>query len=256
MYDVTKLVPIMVFKTLLKLLPTLRQRRRGRKRVAKEALLNGILQVLVNGVPWRKMALCGCSYGSCFRYFQELERRGKLKLVYQTLAKTSTDLKDGSIDTTTIPSFEFERGVGWDGHDHVVGTKVSLFADRNGLPADVSFGKGNTFDRDFVKDHLKNTYGKRKKIINVDMRYMGLSFRREMRQKGIRVNMKTRDQDYTRKRGPKFKFDKEKYALRFLVERLNGWIQNFWRLRLRREYHLTSFKAFVYLALIIILIRR
>ncbi|HCM82614.1 TPA: hypothetical protein DIS60_04615 [Patescibacteria group bacterium] len=46
------------------------------------------------------------------------------------------------------------------------------------------------------------------------------------------------------------------YKLRFLIERLNGWIKKFKRLKFRREYHVSSFKAFVYLALIIILLRR
>lgn len=102
---------------------------------------------------------------------------------------------------------------------------------------------------------MKNTVGMRKKTLNLDMHYMSAVLRRELRQKGIRVNMKVRDQDYRRKRGPKFRFDRTIYNLRFLVERLNGWLKNFKRVRLRRDYHMASFKAFVYLALIIILIR-
>ncbi|OIP84106.1 hypothetical protein AUK04_02720 [Candidatus Roizmanbacteria bacterium CG2_30_33_16] len=81
MYDITKLVSKKVFEKLIKLLPTPKQQRRGRKRIGKKALLNGILQVLVNGVVWRKVTYCGCGYASCWRYFQELQRRGKLKLI-------------------------------------------------------------------------------------------------------------------------------------------------------------------------------
>lgn len=76
-----------------------------------------------------------------------------------------------------------------------------------------------------------------------------------MRQLGIRVNMKVRQQVFTRKRGPKFKFDEEIYQTRFQIERTNGWIKAFRALRLRRSYHAAMFKAFVYLALIIILAR-
>ncbi len=67
--------------------------------------------------------------------------------------------------------------------------------------------------------------------------------------------MEMRKNDYTAKRGPKFRFDKEKYQVRFLVERTNAWIKAFWRVRIRRDYKVAVFKAFVYLALIIILIR-
>ena len=97
MYDITKLITKKQFKNLLRLLPTPRQKRLGRKKCRKEALLNGILQVLINGVAWRKMVECGCSYASCFRYFQELQRRGKLKLIYKTLAKDITDIKEGEL---------------------------------------------------------------------------------------------------------------------------------------------------------------
>lgn len=255
MYDYTKLIPQKVWNELLKQLPTSGQKRFGRKRCVKEALLNGILQVLVNGVAWGKIAFCGCSYTSCFRYFQELQRRGKLKLIHHLLAKEKTDIEDGAIDTTTVASFEFSHMTGWDGNNKTVGTKVSLFADANGLPADVAFGKGNTEDKDILPIHLENTVGMRKKVLDLDMKYMSLKLRRELRRKGIRANMKVRDQDYRRKRGPKFKFDEEKYEKRFLLERTNGWLKSFRSIRMRRSFRVSMFKAFIYLALIIILIR-
>jgi transposase len=256
MYNSTKLVSFVVFEQLLQQLPAVRQRKMGRKRIPKRALVNGILQVLVNGVSWCKMAWCGCSYVSCFRYFQEVQRRGKLKLIFRLLAHQNTNLTIGSIDTTTVPSFEFERGGGWNGKDRVFGTKISLFADRRGQPGDVMIDKGNIHDKTFVEQHMKNTVGMRKKTLNLDMHYMSAALRRTLRNKGIWVNMNVRTQDYQRKRGPKFRFDKHIYTLRFLIERLNGWIKNFKRVRLRRDYHVSSFKGFVYLALIIILLRR
>jgi transposase len=255
MYDSNKLLPKNQLQWLLSLLPTPRQKSRGRKRVAKEALVTGILQVLVNGVAWGKIAWCGCSYVSCYRYFQELQRRGKLKLIYQTLACKITILTTCAIDTTFVPSFEFRFLTGWSGQKKHRGTKISLLGDTDGLPADVAFGKGNDNDKIFVLGHMKNSVGKVKKVLNLDMSYMSLSLRRAMRQKGIRVNMKVRTQDFTRKRGPKFRFDERKYIGRWVLERTNAWIKNFRRLRLRREYHSAMFKAFVYLALLIILMR-
>lgn len=100
MYDVTKLVPLLVFNELLRILPTPRQQVEGRRRCTKVALLNGVLQFLVNGVAWNKIADCGCSYASCYRYFKELQRLGILKLVYETLADGKTNISEGAIDTT------------------------------------------------------------------------------------------------------------------------------------------------------------
>src|SRR5438270_5049218 len=185
---------------LMELLPTPRQRKLGRKQLGKEALVTGILQVLINGVAWRKIAECGASYASCFRYLKELQRRGKLKLIFQALAKRKADITVGSIDTTLIISFEFKYLTGWSGKHRSVGTKVSLFSGKDGLPVDVQFGKGSDNDKIFLSDHFRSVAGRRKRILNLDMMYMNLGFRREMRKKGIRVNMKVRQQDCTRKR--------------------------------------------------------
>lgn len=255
MYDSTKLLSRDNFNKLVALLPTPRQKKRGRKKVQKEPLIRGILQVLVNGVAWKKIADCGSSYISCWRYLEELQRRGKLKLIHHLLAKQKTDITDGAIDTTTIDSFEFQYLSGWDGWNHKMGVKVSLFTGKKGLPADVAFGKGNLDDKRLIPIHLDNTRGIRKKQLTLDKKYMSIPLRRELRKKKIRANMKWREQDFKRKRGPKFKLDEQSYAKRFELERTNGWLKAFRSLRLRRSYHPAMFKALVYLALIIILIR-
>lgn len=255
MYDITKLIPQKQFDILLQLLPTPQQKKEGRRRCLKESLLNGILQVLVNDVAWSKIADCGCSYASCWRYFQEMQRRGKLKLIYITIAPMKTDITEGAIDTTITTSFRFRRLTGWDGKHKKIGTKISLFTDKKGLPVDVVFGKGNVHDGSFVEKHIKNTAGRRRKIINMDMIYSNLALRRHMRKQGTKINVQTRSGYYIRKIGPKFIFDKEKYKVRFLVERTNAWLKSFRHIRIRRDYHPAMFKAFVYLACIIVLIR-
>src|SRR3989338_2643083 len=255
MYDITKLLSRKVFDDLIKILPKPKQKRIGIKRCEFEAILNGILQVLVNGVAWGKIAESGSSYVTSYRYFKELQRRGKLKLILRELSKLKTDITEGSIYTTTASSFEFKHCTGWDGNNKKVGTKISVFSDNNGLPADVTFGKGNADDKSMLPGHIKNTVSRRKRKINLDMKYMSLALRRNMRKKGIKINMKVREQDYRRKRGPKFQFDEESYKRRFLLERTNGWIKAFRSLTLRRSYHIASFKALVYLAIIIILLR-
>lgn len=255
MYDITKLVSKNIFRELVRYLPTLKQKKRGRKRVNKKALVSGILQVLVNGVAWRKIAGCGCGHISCWRYLKEIQRRGKLKHIYQILVKRKTDITESAIDTTTVASFRFNQMVGWDGKHKKNGTKISLLTDKNGLPADVLIDKGNRHDGSFVEKHIKNTAGRRKKIINMDMIYSNLTLRRNMRKQGTKINVQTRPGYYTRKIGPKFRFDELKYKIRFLVERTNAWLKSFWRIRIRRERNPAMFKAFVYLALIIILMR-
>src|SRR3989344_8763759 len=164
MYDITKLIPQKQFELLTQLLPTPHQKKEGRRRCSKESLLNGILQVLINGVAWSKIAECGSSPVSCWRYFQELQRRGKLKFIYEAYANAKTDIIEGAIDTTTATSFRFKHMTGWDGKHKKIGTKISLFTDKSGLPADVSFGKGSKHDIRFLPAHLRKTAGRRKEI--------------------------------------------------------------------------------------------
>lgn len=255
MYDTSKLVSDEVFNYLMEVLPAPKQLKRGRKRVRKEALLSGILQVLKLGIPWHQIFDCGCSYSSCFRYFKKIQRRGAFHLAQKRLSIAKTDVTQSASDTTTVTSFRFSDMTGWDGKHKKIGTKVSLISDIKGLPADVEFGKGSKHDLRFIPKHIKNTAGRRKKILNLDKGYTSKELRRDLRNKGIKVNMEMRNGDYTAKRGPKFRFDKEKYGIRFEIEKLNGWIKAFKRLRTRVEYKACMFKAFVYLALIIVLVR-
>jgi hypothetical protein len=88
----------------------------------------------------------------------------------------------GSIDTTLVQSFAFRQLSGWNGQHKQRGTKISLFVGKDGLPADVQFGKGSINDKVFLLGHLKNVAGKRKKILNLDMSYMSLALRRTLRQ--------------------------------------------------------------------------
>lgn len=255
MYDVSKIIDPCLFNQLLLLLPDPQQKKTGRHRCLKEALLFGILQVLINGVTWKKIIEDGASSSSCHRYFQELQRRGWPKGVFTQLQLKKTDLTLTASDTSTATSFRFRYGTGWDGKHRKIGTKISLLTDRGGLPADVVFGRGSIHDLHFLPSHLENTQGRRKRIINLDKGYTSLDLRRSLRNSGTRINMEMRTGDYTRKRGPKFGFDKEKYKARFLIEKCFGWLKAFKRIRLRVEFKLSSYKAFVYLALIIILLR-
>jgi len=256
MYEITKILPRNVFDDLLKILPKPRQKRYGRKRCKFEAILNGVLQVLVNDVAWMKIAPCGASYGTCYRYFKEIQRCGKLKLVFETLSREKTDIKEGAIDTNSISSFRFRRMTGWCGKHKKPSTKISLFTDIKGLPADVSFGKGGMDDRDFVPIHLNNG-GYRRKIttLNLDKGYTGADLRRNLRKRGIYLNMQTKTGDYIRKIGPKFGFKEDKYKTRFLIEKVFAWMENFRHIKLRREFKPAMYKAFVYLSLILILLR-
>jgi len=243
------------FEQLLQLLPTPRQKRKGRKRCDKRLLLQGILTVLKYDIPWNHLDIDGVSGTSCWRYFNELQRKGILKLIQTSLSTQHLDINLCSLDTSTATSFKFKNGVGWDGKHRKNGTKISLLGDHNGLPYDIDFGKGNKHDLKFLDTHLENTSGTRKKVLSMDKGYTSIDMRRNLRSKGIKVNMETRKGDYIHKKGPKFALDQQIYKTRFNLERTFGWMKSFRRVRTRKDRHFAMFKAFVYLAAIIVLIR-
>lgn len=72
MYNINKLISPQVFEELLELLPTPKQRPKGRKRCDKRALVSGIIYVLKRSVPWYDCPNFGASASSCFRYFREI----------------------------------------------------------------------------------------------------------------------------------------------------------------------------------------
>jgi transposase len=53
-----------------------------------------------------------------------------------------------------------------------------------------------------------------------------------------------------------YRYDEEIGKHRFIVERTNAWFKSFRRLRNRFDYHIASFESFLYLAIIIICVRR
>jgi len=53
-----------------------------------------------------------------------------------------------------------------------------------------------------------------------------------------------------------YRYDKEEAKNRFIVERTNAWFKSFRRLRNRFDYTAASFEAFLYLAILVICVRR
>jgi hypothetical protein len=53
-----------------------------------------------------------------------------------------------------------------------------------------------------------------------------------------------------------YRYDPEEGKQRLIVERTNAWFKSFRRLRNRFDYHIASFESLLYLAIIIICVRR
>ena|SRR5919202_288224 len=94
-------------------------------------------------------------------------------------------------------------------------------------------------------------------ILLADRGYDSFPFRRFLRKRGIDPNIQRRK---TTREKPRFlnhfRFDPPLGKKRFVVERFHAWMKSNRRLRMRYDYSMRSFAAFVYLSAIVLCVRQ
>jgi len=244
-----------VVNRIVDLLPTPRYKGTGRPHAPIGSVVTGVLIRLLFNIPWYCISPDNCSGITCYRYFREIQRRGLFKNIFYELIRDKIDASVCSIDTTVSTSFRFKFMVSFNGKHKKYGTKISLIIDRNGLPVDVVFDTGKAHDLKMLGKHTDRIKQIRVKLINLDKGYTSIKMRRDMRLKRIKINMETRRNDYTRKRGPKFSIKEDIYKQRFEIEQKNAWIKGYKAVRHRLDRYASSYKGMVYMALIVILVK-
>lgn len=176
-----------------------------------------------------------------------------------------------SLDGTLIPSQEFTEQTGYSGKHRAVGTKLSLLVDRAGTPLFVSVAPGNYHDgalgfltlanifeplpilRDILPDAAKTAVP----TLLADKGYDSLRFRQFVHDHGFRPLIPSRSCIPPRQAtGELYAIDVPLQRKRYVVERTLGWLKGFRRLRYRVDRTAASFQAFVYLAILVLCVRR
>ena len=170
-------------------------------------------------------------------------------------------LKRLSIDGTLLQSFEFKEKTGYSGKHRRVGVKASLIVDATGLPLSVVLARGNAADIALAEDTLSriSEYDSFKTTILADKGYDSRRFRKFAFCHGIYPRIPKRSYTTEGKdpyRSHMYRYDKDEAKYRFIVERTNAWFKSFRRLRNRFDYHVASFELWLYLAIIIVCVRR
>ena len=243
----------------------------GRPAYSNQELLPGILRVLRSGCRWRDLNLPGYPDGSTHWRRLRLWRKGLhfrwlwkriLKLLdEQNPEEKERRLKRPSIDGTLLQSFAFREKTGYSGKHKRVGIKASIAVDATGLPLSVVIAKGNAADISLAEDTLSRIrgYDSFKTTILADKGYDSRKFRKFAFNHGIYPRIPKRSYTTEGKdpyRAHMYRYDKEEAKYRFIVERTNAWFKSFRRLRNRFDYHAASFESWLYLAIIIICVRR
>ena len=244
----------------------------GRPAYSNQELLPGILRVLRSGCRWRDLNLPGYPDGSTHwrrlrlwrkgLHFRWLWRRILRMLGEQNPQEKEKRLKRFAIDGTLLQSFAFKERSGYSGKHRRVGVKASLVVDATGLPLSVVLANGNAHDIVLAEESVSRAmpyHDTFKTTILADRGYDSRKFRKFAFYHGIYPNIQKRSNTKEGRdpyRFHMYRYDKEEAKHRFIVERTNAWFKSFRRLRNRFDYHIASFESFLYLAIIIICVRR
>jgi transposase len=243
----------------------------GRPAYSNQELLPGILRVLRSGCRWRDLNLPGYPDGSTHwrrlrlwrkgLHFRWLWKRILRLLDEQNPQEKERRLKRLSIDGTLLQSFAFREKTGCSGKHRRVGIKASIVVDATGLPLSIVIARGNVADISLAEDTLSRIrgYDSFKTTILADRGYDSRKFRKFAFNHGIYPRIPKRSNTTEGKdpyRYHMYRYDPDEGKFRFIVERTNAWFKSFRRLRNRFDYHLASFESWLYLAIIIVCVRR
>jgi transposase len=240
----------------------------GRPAYTNRQLLPGILRVLRSGCMWRDLDLPG--YPSGITHWRRLRfwmKEQALKVIFLVLSKLYIrherlqSLRRLSLDGTFIPSFEFADTTAYAGKYRKTGVKIATLVNANGVPLSFAFATGSTHDLNLAIETMVQMptegYLLDRRVLLADMAYDSFPFRLFLKDHGTEPYITRR-----RKTLVKLFFedhypsDPQLAKKRFVVERFHAWMKGNRRVRMRYDYTLCSFQAFVYLSAIVLCIRQ
>lgn len=166
-----------------------------------------------------------------------------------------------SIDGSLIQSFAFKEGTGFSGKHYRTGTKISTLVDGAGIPLSVCFAQGNRHDLMLAPQTILSLKFASSRLpitsLLADKGYDSKRFRQFLLgQKFVPYIPKRKGNKVREKYQLLYLTDKTLQKKRYVVEQTNSWLKSFRRLRHRFDYTLLSFESFVYLAILVICLRR
>lgn len=239
----------------------------GRPAYTNSQLLPGILRVLRSGCRWRDLNFSGYpSSVSHWRRLQFWKQKKHFRHLWEHLLRLLRDkrkliLDRLSLDGSLLQSFAFKECTGYSGKHKKTGVKVSVITEGTGVPIAMVTAKGNIVDISLAPATVnairiaKGSIGGAKLL--GDKGYDCFRFRRYASDYGMfphiprRKNTKVKERWYWC-----YMYNKDEGRKRFVIERTNAWLKSFRRLRMRFDYKVNSFEAFLYLAIIVICVRR
>jgi len=175
--------------------------------------------------------------------------------------ENSLSLTKVSLDGSLVQSFAFKEKTGYSGKHHKTGVKISTITDGGGIPLALVTAKGNIVDITLAEKTVTNIhlsrYSLRASEFLADKGYDSFPFRVFLTEQDFMPHIpKRKTTKVTDTNSWYYLYTKVKGKWRFVIERTNAWIKSFRRLRMRYDYKANSFEAFLYLAIIVICVRK
>jgi putative transposase len=231
----------------------------GRPReVDLREVLNGIFYIARGGCSWRMMPTDLPPWSTCYDYFRKWRKDGTWRTINDTLrtqirhkTKRKTSPSLAIIDTQSVKTTEQGGPRGKDPHKMVSGRKRHLLVDTLGLILAVVVHSAGIQDRDGAKlvlEKIKGCFPRLTKIL-ADAIYNGgiAAWAREFGGWLLEIVPKPE-----KKKGEPFKAVK----WRWIVERTFAWLGRYRRLSKDYERRPESSEAWIYVAMIHLMLRR
>jgi putative transposase len=234
---------------------------------ANIVLLPGILKVLRSGCRWRDLDISEYPHATThWRRLQFWKQKKHFRHLWEFLLRLLRQQKllvfeQIGIDGSLLQSFAFKDKTGYSGKHQRTGVKMSVIVEGTGIPIAMVVAKGNIVDITLAEATVDNIRVAKSAIQGSDFLgdkgYDCLDFRIHVAEYGSMPNIPKRKTTKVRdKHIWYYIYHKEKGKLRFVVERTNAWLKSFRRLRMRFDYKASSFEAFLYLAILVLCIRK
>jgi transposase len=252
------------WKIIEPLLPK-RKSKVGRPPIDSRQVLNGIIYILKTGCAWADLPRKYGSPTTCWRRLRDWQKLGIWDRIWRKLLQLldeqdKLDLSQVYLDGSFVPA---KRGGDEIGTTKIgKGSKIMLVAERNGVPIGLHVTSAQPHELRLAEKALASIRipgkrGRPKKRFGelvADRAYHSQEFRRFLRKRGIKVTIPVKKNTKKKKGRPMALGDG--YKQRWKIERCFAWLDNYRRLIVRHERLIQHYKAFCYLALILLCLNR